>query len=135
MNEIIKFSVQSRTKDIPEQEKEEKIKQIEEYYRLKYSKIYDMDFQDSMYKDLHTEKEKTISKLLKISFNKINLRWIKNECFSDAAIAGKEFAEITFESGNPLPIIRQLNPLNVFYHKSPDSPFTHDSDYAVIKSK
>lgn len=34
-----------------------------------------------------------------------------------------------------MPTVRQLNPLNVFFHKSSDSPFIQDSDYCGYKEE
>jgi hypothetical protein len=129
ISKIIEIEVQNELQNIPEDKKEQAIQELEAKYKEKYSKILDIESIESKRKNILKEKESAISNLMKIAFRRIDMRFIKNECFSDAAIAGKEFVEITFEPGNPIPIIRQLNPTNVFYHKSPDSPFTHDSDY------
>lgn len=129
MQELISTKVKNDLNNVPKEQQEQAAKEIEAKYQEKYSKIRNVESLENKRKNLLKEKESAISNLMKIAFNRIDMRFIKNECFSDAAIAGKEFVEITFEPGNPIPIIKQLNPPNVFYHKSPDSPFTHDSDY------
>lgn len=96
----------------------------------RYGDLLDPKKIKSKFKGFMTTKEKTINKLIRIIEKRLNLKWVKNETFGDAIIAGKEFVEVRFEKEGDLPIVRQLNPLNVFYHKSPDTPFIHDSDYA-----
>lgn len=125
--DIVNTETKAKLQAIPKEQQEQAIEEIEAKMQDKYKSA--LDYKEETYVDLQTEKEATIANLMKIAFNRIDMKFIKNECFSDAIIAGKEFVEITFVEGNPLPIIKQLNPLNVFYHKSPDSPFTHDSDY------
>jgi hypothetical protein len=115
---------------------QEEIDAINKSIEDKYAHlIKELDSLKSNYSNLQTEKEKTVTNLLKIAMNRMDFKWLKNECFQDIVIAGKEFCEIRFEHGNPFPVIRQLNPLNVFYHKSPDTPYTHDSDYAGYKEE
>lgn len=127
---LIKAGVSKEMQNIPEEQRKEAEEQIIEQVERKYSKVYELDHLQDKYSNLQEIKEQSVSKLVKISFNRLNLKWIKNECFSDATIAGKEFAEVYYNNHDSMPSVRQLNPLNTFYHKSPDTPFTHDSDYA-----
>lgn len=101
----------------------------------KYEDLLDLDALRAKYDNKLTTKETTINKLLKMMLRRQNIQWVRNETFSDAVITAKEMVEIRFEIGDHLPKIRQLNPLNVFYHKSPDTPFIHDSDYAGYKEE
>lgn len=86
----------------------------------------------SKYKSL---KERTMHKLLQSLALKNNLKWVKNQTFEDALIAGLEVVEILSDEFTGMPKVRQLNPLNVFFHKSSDSPFIQDSDYVGYKEE
>ena len=87
------------------------------------------------YSNFKSKKEKAIHKLLKAIAVNDNLKWLKNETFEDALVAGVEAVEICVNEFTKRPYIRQINALNLFYHKSADTPFIQDSDYAGYKEE
>jgi hypothetical protein len=111
------------------------LKKIEQKLSEQYSKIHDEQVANTTYKNSVEAKETMINKLVKMASLRQRIKWTKNETFGDAIVASKEFVEIKFSPTDNMPEIRQLNPLNVFYHKSPDSPFVHDGDYAGYKEE
>jgi hypothetical protein len=133
--EKLKLEVQQEMRNVPFNERNAAEQEISKKIEEKYSGVLNFDRLKERSKSIVELKEATLAKLLKISITKENIKWTKNECFGDAIIAGEEFVEIKFEKGNPLPIIRQLNPLDVYYHKSPDTPFTHLGVYAGYKER
>ena len=82
-------------------------------------------------------KEITMHKLLKAMVVNQNLKYIKNETFTDALCAGIEAVHLKVDGAdiNAIPKIKQVNPLTLFFHKSPDSPFIQDGDYAGYKEE
>jgi hypothetical protein len=135
MNEIIQEEIRAKSQGLEGEDLKRQMEIIEKEVNDKYNKIIDFDSIQNRYKDLQTEKELAVSNLMKIAMNRIDFKFIKNECFQDAAIAGKEYVELLFEEGNVFPVMKQLNPLNVFGHDSPDNPFKHDSDYVGYKEE
>lgn len=110
---------------------EKEVEKIKE----KYADFINPSKVKASYQTLNDNKESTVNKLLQIAFSRMNVPWIKNESFGDAIIAGKEIVEIYIERSGDLPKIRQLNPLNVFYQKSPDTPFIHDAEFAGYREE
>lgn len=131
----IKLEVGSRMQGIPQDQKQQALEQITNDIEIEYKDLTDLTKIEKRIESKFRAKEQALNTLMKIAYNKLDLKWLKNETFSDAVIAGKEFVEIKFSRKGTLPIIRQLNPLNTFYHSSPDSPFIHDSDYAGYKER
>lgn len=133
--EKLKLEVQTEMRNVPFNERAKAEAEIRKQVEEKYSHLLSFERLEERSKSFVQLKEATLAKLLKICINRQNIKWIKNESFGDAIIAGEEFVEVKFEKGNPLPIIKQINPLDIFYHKSPDTPFTHDSDFAGYKER
>lgn len=110
------------------------------------SQSYDKQFVDESISEVLSPEE--INKMMRTSYldareilgNKILnyltktllIRSKKNEAFKHALIAGEEFVYVGEENGNP--VIDVLNPLGVFYHKSPDTRFIQDSLYAGYRT-
>jgi len=46
-----------------------------------------------------------------------NIKFIKNQTFEDALLAGREAVEIYKVREEDLPKVKQLNPLNLFFEK------------------
>lgn len=129
----IELELKIKSQEIDPNQQERQMDVFRQELEKKYAKILDIDKIKARTQTKLTEKENTISKLLRMSIYKDKIKWLKNETFGDAVIAGKELVEIAFIRDDKLPRVRQLNPLNVFYHKSPDNPFIHLSDYAGYK--
>lgn len=80
-----------------------------------------------------TAKEMMMKNLMSMLINKDNYKFLKNRCFEDAVICSREFVEVHKPSPFELPTLRRLNPLNVYFHKSPNTPYIHESDAAGYK--
>jgi hypothetical protein len=74
------------------------------------------------------EREIACNKLLSYYKRKLNLKDKKSDGFKHGKIAGEEYAWIGIV--NDEPVVKLLNPLNVFFHKSPDSKFIQNGSYA-----
>lgn len=79
-----------------------------------------------------SKKEVAANKLLKYLTKALNLKDIKNDAFKHGLISGEEFVYIGAENGNPK--IEVLNPLGVFYHRSPEQKYIQDSLYAGYRT-
>lgn len=87
------------------------------------------------YKKYKSLKEVAMHKLLRSLAIINNLKWIKNQTFKDAVIAGLEAVEIVVDKYTKMPKVKQLNPLTLFFHKSSDNPFLQYSEYAGYKEE
>jgi hypothetical protein len=74
------------------------------------------------------EREIAANKLLMYYKNKLEIKSLKSDGFKHGKIVGEEYAWVGIV--NDEPVIKLLNPLNVFYHKSPDIKFIQYGDYA-----
>lgn len=90
---------------------------------------------EKKYKKYKSIKEIAAHKILTSLVINHNLKWVKNQTFEDALIAGVEAVEVTTEPASGLPVVKQINPLNLFWHKSADTPFIQDSDYVGYKEE
>jgi len=124
-----------KTKDLPPEEAEKVIEQITEEARIKEEKILNPQAIEDKYTNFKSKKEKTIHKLLKSIAVTQNLKWMKNATFEDALVAGVEAVEVCVDDHTKIPYVRQINALNLFFHKSSDSPFIQDSDYVGYKEE
>jgi len=79
-----------------------------------------------------SKKEVTGNRLLKYLVQYESLKDKKNDAFKHGLIAGEEFAYVGSENG--LPKITVLNPLGVFFHKSPEQKFVENSLYAGYRT-
>lgn len=77
-------------------------------------------------------REVTASKILEYLWKKLNIDLIKNESFKHGLISGYEFIYVGRQ--NDEPHIEVLNPLGVFYHKSPEVMYIQDGMYAGYKT-
>ena len=76
-------------------------------------------------------REITANKVLKALKHKLDLKTLKADAFKHALISGEEHVWIGEEGGQP--IVRVMNPLSMFYHKSPDTKYVQDALYAGSK--
>jgi len=96
-----------------EEDLNEKLKKLQKYH------LY--EFQDL--------KERTANHLLNYLFKTLNLKEEFNRGFEDALIAGEEIYCTDIVAGEP--ILRKVNPLNIFTVRSGESPWIEDSDIIV----
>lgn len=99
-------------------------KDLEEKYK------YDLD-KESLRKrtnNIITVKEQLIAKLVRVVTKRLKLSKIKNEVFEDVLLNAREFVLIDEEVGTGMPIIRPLNPLQVYFNKSNSTEYIQDGD-------
>jgi hypothetical protein len=73
-------------------------------------------------------REILVQKMLNYLVRHLDIRQMMNDSFKHGLIAGEEWCWVGIVNGQP--ITELLNPLNVFYHKSPETKFIQDGDYA-----
>lgn len=106
------------------------LSEINRVFNERQDKILNLKEVEARYKSKQTVKEIFVRKLMRSLVNRQNLKWVKNATFEDAIVAGQEFVEVVQMSEYELPIVKQLDVLNVFYHKSPNTPFIQDGEFA-----
>jgi hypothetical protein len=114
-----------------EQQLQEKRKALEE----RDKDILNPEQIKAKYKSYKSKKEIAVHKLLKSIAIIDNLKWMKNETFEDALVAGVEAVEVCVDKYTKKPYLRQINALNLYYHRSADTPFIQDSDHAGYKEE
>lgn len=72
------------------------------------------------------------NKILNYLTKKLSLKELKNEGFRHALISSIEAVYISIVNGEPM--LEVLNPLNLFFHKSPETKYIQDSMYAGYRS-
>lgn len=72
------------------------------------------------------------NKILNYLSKKLSLKELKNEGFKHALISSIEAVYLSIQ--NDEPTIEVLNPLNLFFHKSPETKYIQDSLYAGYRS-
>lgn len=77
-------------------------------------------------------KEITGAKILAYLTKKLSLKDLKNDAFKHGLISGEEFVYIGKQ--NDEPVVEILNPLGVFYHKSPETKYIQDGLYAGYRT-
>jgi hypothetical protein len=127
--------IKQKTEGMPQEEVEQAVQQAQAEYQEKEAKLLDPQQIKDKYINYKSKKEKTVHKLLKALAVDQNLKWLKNETFEDALLAGVEAVEICVDPHTKIPYVRQINALNLFFHKSADTPFIQDSDYVGYKEE
>lgn len=77
-------------------------------------------------------REITANKLLRLYQKELRIPEIKNDAFKHALIAGSEFVYVGCHGDEPN--LEVLNPLGVFYHKSPEVKYIQDGLYAGYRT-
>ena len=77
-------------------------------------------------------REITASKILDYLWKRLDIDIIKNDSFKHGLLSGYEFAYVG--RVNDEPYVEVLNPLGVFYHKSPETMYIQDGLYAGYKT-
>lgn len=106
------------------------LEELENRYNKLFGSITDPKTIFDKYENINTAEEIAIERIMKMISDRLNLKFIKNQTFEDALIAGREAVELYSLHDNDLPRVRQLNPLNLFFQKSPDVMWIQDSDFA-----
>lgn len=125
--------IQAQSQAQNEQEMQKKMQAIQERYAKIFKNIPNIQEIFDKYPNINAIEDMTISSIMKMMCNKYNIKFIKNRCFEDALLAGVEAVEVYIEREGSLPKIREVNPLQLFFEKSPDVMFIHQADYAGYK--
>jgi hypothetical protein len=128
--ELYKIQEQKIKGSMDEQQAQSEIERLQARYDKLYGEIADPKTVFDKYKNITTAEEIAMSRIMKMISDRLNLKFIKNQTFEDAIVAGREAVEIYSLHENDLPRVRQINPLNLFFQKSPDVMWIQDADYA-----
>lgn len=120
---------------IPKEEQEEKMAQLDKVFKKRFNNIPNVKDVFLKYETITSLEEITMNKVMKILFHKHNIKRIKNNCFEDLLLTAGEFVEIYSDHENELPKLKRLNPLRVFYQKSPDIEWIHEADFAGYRER
>jgi hypothetical protein len=131
----VQLAAQVKAGTLDPQKAEEEMQKINEQLQKREESILSPADIEKKYANYKSRKEITMHKLLRALSVNFNLKWVKNQTFEDALIAGLEALEVVVDDYTGLPTVRQLNPLNLFFHKSSDSPFIQDGDYVGYKEE
>lgn len=71
------------------------------------------------------------AKVMKYLFKVLNIKDKKNDAYKHALISGDEIIWVGVKNGEPA--LEIVNPLNAFYHKSPETKYIQDGLYAGYK--
>jgi hypothetical protein len=118
---------------IPEEEAQELMLKIEEQYKKAYNNLPEIKDIMKKYDTMSTIEEITMSRIMRMMMSRLNIKFLKNKTFEDALLAGLEAAEVVIDHKGHLPRVKPINPLNLFYEKSPDVDFIQHGDYAGYK--
>lgn len=88
---------------------------------------------DKMLKTSYLDaREILANKILQYLYRILSVKSKKNDAFKHALISGEEYIYVGEE--NNTPCLEVLNPLGVFYHKSPETKFVQDALYAGYRT-
>lgn len=90
------------------------------------------EIQDYMSTKYLDAREILANKLLKYIIRSQDLKHTKNDTFKHALISGSEFAYVTSLNGEPAVI--PVNPLGMFFYKSPETKYVQDGIYAGYRT-
>ena len=123
------------TKDIPQEELQQKSAEIELEFQKRYNKLPNIKDIVNKYENMSSLEEITMNKIMKILYNKLNIKKIKNDCWEDLLLVAGEFVEIYVNHVNTLPQIKRLNTLFTFYQKSPNLEYIDMADFAGYRER
>lgn len=128
--ELYKIEEQRIKGSMDEQQAQQAVEALQNRFNKLYGVLSDPKTIFDKYKNVTTAEEVAINRIMTMMSDRLNLKFVKNQTFEDAIIAGREAVEIYSLHDGDLPRIRQLNPLNFFFQKSPDVMWIQDGDYA-----
>jgi len=110
---------------------------MEEYNRglqSEMDKIMDpAEIEKYMSTEYQEAKEIMMQKVINYLIREQELRDKMNDSFKHGCLSGGEYGWVGIENGNP--VAKVLNPLNVFFHKSPEVKFIQDGEYAGYRTR
>ena len=130
---LVELEVKKLQGKVEQEEMEEAAMQIEEKYAMEYNNLPNIKDVFSKYNTMSTLEEIAMSRIMRMMVSRLNIKFMKNKTFEDALLAGLEVLEVDIPHKGMLPRVKPVNPLNVFYEKSPDVEFIQHADYAGYK--
>jgi hypothetical protein len=127
--ELFNIEQQRITGQMDEEQGKRAMEEVQNRYNKLYGQITDPKTIYDKYDNITTAEELAMQRLMRMIVERLNIKFIKNQTFEDAIVAGREMIEIYSMHEYDLPKIRQLNPLNVFFQKSPDTQWLQDADF------
>lgn len=77
-------------------------------------------------------KEILANKILNYLIKALHIKDLKNDAFKHGLISGEEFAYVGISHNSPT--VQLVNPLGIFYHKSPEVKYVQDGLYAGFRT-
>lgn len=115
------------------QQEQEQLKLIEQQLTEAQSQLIPPNELDKWHKTKYRDsREITGSKILNYLMQQQRIKEKKTDTFKHGLISGEAF--LWLGATNKGPELKVLNPLNVFYHKSPDTKYIQDGLFAGYKS-
>jgi len=104
-----------------------------EFVDSSINEILPPDEVDKLMKTSYLDAREILSnKILNYLYRVLLIKSKKNDAYKHALIAGAEYVYVGEE--NNLPCVDILNPLGVFYHKSPETKYVQDALYAGYRT-
>ena len=125
--------VAMETEGLKPEEAEKQKQALAAKYDKEAADILNPNQLEKKYKKYRSVKETKMTHLLKSLVINEKVRHVKNKCFFNASIAGKEAVLIDIVN-NETKIV-ELNPLGCIEHKSPEVEFYQNGDYFVYKQE
>jgi len=132
-NKLIELEIKKLSQEISPEELEEAKAQVMEAFNKKYNNLPEIKSVYDKYDNMNTVEEITMSRIMRMMVSRLNIKFLKNKTFEDALLAGLEAVEVDIQHKGQLPRLKPINPLNLFYQKSPDVEFIQYADYAGYK--
>lgn len=111
--------------ELSKEEKQQRIKEIQEEFK---DIMPPEDIEKYMQTDYRAAEEILVSRILQYLEKKQSLKEKKNDGFKHGLISGEELTWVGISGGEP--VVENLNPLSVFYHKSPETKYIQNGMYA-----
>lgn len=127
--------IELETSKMSKEEMQSRQGEIEEEFRIRFNNLPKIKDVFKKYSSISSIEEITMNKVMKSLYHKYNIKKIKNDCFGDVLLVAAEFVEAYFDVSGTLPKLKRLNPLYVFYQKSPDVEFIDEADFAGYKER
>jgi len=108
--ELYKIEEKRIKGSMDEQQAQGEIEKLQARYDKLYGEIADPKTVFDKYKNITTAEEIAMSRIMKMISDNLNLKFIKNQTFEDAIIAGREAVEIYSLQENDLHRVRKINP-------------------------
>jgi hypothetical protein len=116
------------------QEGQQAMQQYEQEMLDSVNKVMDPEeIEKYMATEYQEAREILVQKILNYIIRQQNVDEKKNDAFKHACLSGLESVWVGIEQGEP--VVKTLNSLNTFYHKSPEIKYIQDGEYAGYRTR